>query len=255
MHGILKRNLQNSIVEQLSFFPIIAILGPRQCGKSTLARELGKNIDDFLYLDLESIADLNKLNDVELFFANNKIKTICLDEIQRKPDIFPAIRSIIDRDKRPGKLIILGSASGKLLQQSSESLAGRISYNNLTPFTITEISMLNDFVLSNFWLRGGYPESYLAPTSELSYQWRQNFIKTFFEQDIPQLGIKIPSLTLRHFFQLCAHTTGQIGNFSKMGELLGVTHHSMKRYIELLEQTFVLRLLPPYYKNVKKRLV
>ena len=255
MHGIIKRNLEEKIIDQLTFFPVVAILGPRQSGKSTLAKELAGKINNFLYLDLESISDLNKLNDVELFFSNNKDKTICLDEIQRKPEIFPVIRSIIDKDRRPGKLIVLGSASGDLLKQSFESLAGRIAYNALTPFTITEIESLKEFSLNEFWLRGGFPSSYLAPNSDLSIQWRDNFIKTFFEQDIPQLGIKVPSLTLRHFFQLCAHTTGQVSNMSKLGEILNVTHHAVKRYMELLEHTFIIRLLPPYYKNIKKRIL
>ena len=234
---------------------MVAILGPRQCGKSTLANYLSKKLPNFLYLDLESITDLNKLNNPEFFFLNNKDKTVCLDEIQRRPDLFPVLRSIIDRDRRPGKIIILGSASGALLKQSSESLAGRISYNTLTPFTISEIPFNEGFSIQDFGIRGGFPSSILAKNLNISFKWRNNFIKTFFEQDIPQLGIKIPSIALQRFFILCAHTTGQMANFSKMGEAFGATHHTVKRYIDLLNQTFILRTLYPYFTNIKKRLV
>ncbi len=255
MHDILKRNLEKTILDDLSYFPATAILGPRQCGKSTLALQIKKQQNNFLYLDLENHADLNKLNDIELFFEHNQDKLICIDEIQRKPNLFPQLRSIIDRDRRPGKLLILGSASGDLLKQSSESLAGRISYNILTPFTISELAGRDNFSLNKFWERGGFPASYLAPGNGFSIKWRTNYIRTFFEQDIPQLGISIPSNMLRRFFTLCAHTTGQVINFSKMGEVLGLSHHTIKKYIDLLSQTFIVRILPPYFSNVKKRLV
>lgn len=255
MHGLVKRNLEKTILEDLSYFPATAILGPRQCGKSTLALQIKKHHNNFLYLDLENLSDLNKLNDVELFFEHNREKLICIDEIQRKPDLFPQLRSLIDRDRRPGKLLLLGSASQGLLRQSSESLAGRISYNTLTPFTVSELAGLQGFALNKLWERGGFPASYLAPDNKFSLRWRSNYIRTFFEQDIPQLGIKIPSNMLRRFFTLCAHMTGQVINFSKMGSVLGVSHHTIKKYMDLLSQTFIVRLLPPYYNNLKKRLI
>jgi len=190
-----------------------------------------------------------------LFFESNKNKTICLDEIQRRPDLFSTLRGIIDRERRTGRILILGSASGKLIKQSSESLAGRISFIHLTPFTITEIADIEPFNLNDFWMRGGYPESYLATSEKFSFRWRENFIRTFIERDLPQLGIDISALRLRRFITMCAHNQAQLLNSAKLGESLGVSYHTVRNYIDLLEQTFIIRTLRPYESNLKKRLV
>ena len=255
MQSYINRFLEKEILENLKFFPVVAILGSRQSGKSTLVKKLQKKIANFLYLDLEKLSDLEKLNDPELFFKINKEKTVCLDEIQRRPDLFPFLRSIIDEDRRPGKIILLGSASQDLLKQSSESLAGRISYSELSPFFYTELQNLKNYSIENHWIKGGYPQSFLAPNNDLSILWRNNFIKTFFERDLPELGIKISSQKLQRFFMMCTHSTGQIINNSKLGESLGLSYHAVQNYIDILEQTFLVRKLFPYFENTKKRII
>lgn len=176
---------------------------------------------------------------------------ICLDEIQRKPEFFPVIRSLIDQNKTPGQFLILGSASPSLLRQSSESLAGRIEYLELSPFLITEIS--NSFL--EYWERGGYPDSLLAPNRDLSKRWRENFISTFLEKDIPNFGLSISSENLRRFWKMCAHYHGQCVNFSKIGQSLSLSHTAIRHYTDIMSSTFVIRLLQPFQKNIKKRLI
>ena len=256
MQSYLKRVLTPTITQKLKTVPAVTILGPRQCGKSTLARNIISKTPKALYLDLERPSDLNKLRDPEAFFTINAGKLICLDEIQRTPDLFPVLRSIIDEQKRNGQLIILGSASPDLIKQSSESLAGRIIYLELTPFLLKEISNEKDpTALRKIWLRGGFPRSYLARKDQESFEWRLNFIRTYLERDIPQLGFRIPAKTLERFWKMCAHFHGQLLNNSKIGESLGVSHHSVRSYADLLDQTFMLKVLPPYEINLKKRLI
>jgi uncharacterized protein len=254
MQRLIKRDCEAVILKDLKTFPVVAILGPRQCGKSTLAGMIRNTIKDLVYLDLEKPSDLRKLTDPELFFDANKGKTVCLDEIQRAPELFPVLRSIVDQTKRKGQVLILGSASQNLIEQSSESLAGRISFIELTPFTISEISRLPAYRLTNHWLRGGYPDSFLAPEDAVSYRWRENFLRTFIERDIAQLGIRITSSNLRRLLTMCAHNQGQLLNNSKLGSSLGLSHHTIRDYIDLFEQTFVIRRLMPYASNTKKRL-
>lgn len=255
MQNLLRRNIEPFVRENLNVFPAIVILGPRQCGKSTLAKMLFNDSKDFLYLDLQTMEDQNKLKESRLFFEANKNATICLDEIQLLPELFSVLRSEIDRDRRPGRFILLGSASRDLVQKTSESLAGRIGMIELTPFTIEEVEKHDPFELNRFWLRGGYPDSYLAHSDNGSILWRENFLKTYVERDIPQLGFQIPALQIRRLLTMCAHVQGQLLNLSKLGESLGVTYQTIRRYIDLMEQTFIVRTLPPFEKNVKKRLV
>lgn len=255
MHRLIHRAITSFVWENLQIFPCVAILGPRQCGKSTLVKMLYQSSDNYLYLDLQNFDDFNKLQEPTLFFQANRDKVICIDEIQLAPQLFSILRSVIDSDRQPGRFILLGSASRDLVQKTSESLAGRIGLIELTPFVISELASENEFDLNRFWLRGGYPESYLAETNRGSILWRENFIRTYIERDIPQLGLQIPALQLRRLLTMCAHNQGQLLNSSKLGESLGVTHPTVRRYIDLLEQTFILRSLPPWERNVKKRLV
>ncbi len=259
MQGLIFRDQIPLLKRWLKSFPAVAILGPRQVGKSTLAQEILKTSPNNLFLDLEKPSDQNKLQDPELFFGTQKNKLICLDEIQRLPEIFPTLRSILDEGKKNGQLLILGSASPELLKQSSESLAGRIAYLELPPFTLHEVlqSQKKDpqRILQKLWLRGGFPRSFLAKNTLASFEWREAFVRTFLERDIPQLGIKIPSETLRRFWLICAHLQGQILNSSKLGQSFGASHTTIRHYLDLLQQTYIIRLLPPFENNLKKRLV
>ncbi|MDD2717721.1 MAG: ATP-binding protein [Candidatus Wallbacteria bacterium] len=254
MHGYIDRHLAEKIRTRLANFPAAAILGPRQCGKSTLAHRLAQEFPHTVYLDLERPSDLAKLNDPEAFFSLNRGRFCCLDEIQRKPELFPVLRSMIDASGTNGQFLILGSASRDLIRQSSETLAGRISYAELTPFLLSELQTGTEAV-RGLWLKGGYPRSYLAKDIEISCNWREDFIRTFLEREIPLLGFKYSPSVLERFWKFCGHVHGQLLNLSKLGESLGVCYHTIKNYTELLERTFMLRLLKPYSTNLKKRLV
>ncbi|MDO8834266.1 MAG: ATP-binding protein [Vicinamibacterales bacterium] len=255
MHDLIQRKIGNFVSENLRVFPAVVILGPRQCGKSTLVKMLSKDLQNFMYLDLQNRDDIAKLNEPGLFFQANKEKTICLDEIQLIPDLFSILRSEIDSNRRNGRFLLLGSASRDLIQKSSESLAGRIGIIELTPFLISELKNEKEFNLNHFWLRGAYPDSFLAESDSASQLWRENFLRTYVERDIPQLGFQIPAQQLRRMLMMSAHSHAQLFNASKLGESIGLTHPTVKRYLDLLEQTFILRSLQPYELNVKKRLV
>ena len=177
---------------------------------------------------------------------------VCLDEVQRVPGLFATLRSLIDENRRPGRFFLLGSASRDLIRQSSESLAGRVSFLELAPFGLDEVGAGS---LDQLWLRGGFPPSFLAQTDGMSFEWRVDFVSTFLERDLPQLGFSYPAENMRRFWTMCAHLHGQTFNGSQLGASLGVSHHTARSYAELLTQTFVLRLLRPFEANVKKRLV
>ena len=255
MQDYIQRVLLQQLKKYLTVFPAVAILGPRQCGKSTLVKSLDQHFDGLLYLDMQKESDLNKLSEPEIFFASNTDKIICLDEIQLVPKLFSFLRSAIDSNRINGNFILLGSASQELLQHTSESLAGRIGMLHLSPFLINELNYLERFNLQKFWLRGGFPNSYLADNDENSAIWLENYIRTYIERDIPQLGFQIPALQLRRLLTMCAYNQGQQLNLSKLAESLGLTHPTIRRYIDLLEQTFIVRTIPPFEINIKKRLV
>jgi predicted AAA+ superfamily ATPase len=247
-----QRHLESDLQKYLKIFPIVAILGPRQCGKSTLVKHLISDKSATIYLDLQNLEDLNKLQDARLFFKTNSTKLICLDEIQLVPELFSVLRSVVDEDRKQGKFILLGSASRDLVQKSSESLAGRIGYLSLTPFQWREIPFID---LIMYWNRGGFPDSVLAENDEFSSIWRENFLKTYVERDLPLLGFQIPSLQLRRFLTICAHNQGQTLNLSKLASSMDLTHPTIRKYIDIFEQTFIVRSLPPFEINTKKRLV
>jgi len=255
MHEFIHRDVEDFLLMNLQTFPAIVLLGPRQCGKSTLIKKMSTNFASFLYLDLQNYEDLNKLTDLNIFFKSNKDVTICLDEVQLIPELFSFLRSEIDTDRKNGRFILLGSASEQLIQKSSESLAGRVGLIILTPFTFYELSGIIGFNIQSHWFRGGYPDSYLAGNDNISNLWRLNFIRTYIERDIPQLGIQIPALQLRRLLTMLCHTHGQIINLSKLGESMGTSHTTIRRYVDLLEQTFIIRTLLPLETNIKKRLV
>ncbi len=252
MQRYIKRALGAELRECLVQFPCTAILGPRQCGKTSLAMAVTAQRDS-VYLDLERPADVQKLTEPELFFEEHKHRLICLDEIQQIPELFQVLRSWVDRNKE-ARFLILGSASRDLIRQSSESLAGRIAYLELTPFLNSEVAEQN-ISTKEIWTRGGFPDSLLAPSNMASLRWRDQFVQTFLERDIPLLGFSIPPQTLRRVWSMCAHYHGQVLNASAFASSLGVSHTTVRRYVELLSQTFMLRILPPFEVNIKKRLV
>jgi len=252
MKKYIERQLTEIIINRLQYFPVVAVLGPRQCGKSTLVKKILKNNSSSLYLDLELQSDYNKLSDPEAFFILNGTSLICLDEVQRTPDIFSVIRGIVDKTNIKGQFLVLGSASPLLLRQSSETLAGRIALLDLTPFTISELDPSN---IIRHWQRGGFPDSFLADSDEVSIIWRENFIRTYLERDIPSLGFHITTNVIQRLWTMLAHMSGQIFNSSGLASSLGVSSTTVRTYIEILEQTYMVRILHPYFVNIKKRLI
>lgn len=253
-----KRELAHEITEKLQQNPAVAILGPRQVGKTTLALEIGKDRPS-VYLDLENPEDFQKLRDPVHYLELHSDKLVILDEIQRCPDLFMSLRVVIDAKRREGKgngrFLVLGSASNDLLRQSSESLAGRISYLELSGLSPTEVEGTDHKNLSKLWMRGGFPDSYTASGDQASNEWRKNFIKTYLERDIPALGSRIPATTLMRFWTMLAHSQGELLNASKLASSLGVESVTVSRYLDLMADLLLVRRLEPWYGNVKKRLV
>jgi len=244
---MIERSEERKKLEHLmETFPVVAILGPRQCGKSTLAR----TFDAAHFFDLENPRDLAMLDQPQLALEGLS-GLIVIDEIQRAPDLFPLLRYLVDQhpDQR---YLILGSASRDLLRQSSETLAGRIAYHELGGLGLRDLGMDR---WRELWLRGGMPRSVLAATDETSTLWRQQYIATFLERDIPQLGIQIPAATLRRFWTMICHYHGQILNHSELARSFGISDMTVRRYLEILEGTFMIRLLQPWHVNLGKRLV
>jgi predicted AAA+ superfamily ATPase len=255
-----KRIAQDEIIRLLDEFPAVGVLGARQVGKTTLAQEIAAQINpEPIYLDLESPGDQAKLSEPEDYFELHKGKLIILDEIQRVPEIFKVLRGVIDRRRRKGEksgqFLILGSASLDLLRQSSESLAGRIAYKELTGLTALEINPEGKDGLDRLWLRGGFPDSFLSRSDEASLRWRQNFISTYLEKDVPLFGGRIPAITLRRLWTMLAHSQGGQLNIAKLASNLDVAAPTAKRYIELLEDLLLTRSLRPWSGNIGKRLV
>jgi len=252
MTDFISRIIENQIAESLKHNYVTAILGPRQCGKSTLAKQISKNFPDSVFIDLERSSDLAKLEDAEWFLSSQRGKLICIDEIQRKPNIFPLIRSLTDEWDYTGAFLILGSASRDLIKQSSETLAGRISYHHLTPFLWSEVESVTE--IEKYHAQGGFPRSLLATEPGVSFRWRDSFISTFLERDLLQWAGFSPQ-TMRKLWQMLAHTNGETTNLSMFAKSLGVSDTTVKNYIDLLQETFMVVSLPPYISNLGKRLV
>lgn len=250
---LLQKTLQQTLLRQ----PAVVLLGPRQVGKTTLAHQISEGKKS-IYIDLESPEDLQKLTDPLLYLRRYESYLVILDEIQRVPDLFLSLRGLIDERRRQGNpvghFLLLGSASLDLLKQSSESLAGRIAQLELTPFTMLETSK-NDHDLMNLWLKGGFPNSFLEENNLFSFDWRRDFIKSYLERDIPQLGPRIPSETLRRFWTMLAHVQGTLLNASQLAMSLGVSVQTVTRYIDLLVDLLLVRRLQPFHVNIGKRLV
>ncbi len=252
---MIPRRLASALTDALAETPAVALLGPRQVGKTTLALALAESRPS-VYLDLESDADRAKLAEPELYLAQHADKLVVLDEIHRAPQLFKSLRGLIDKGRRSGRgtgrFLILGSASIELLKQSSESLAGRIRHLELGPLDAGEVGRER---LDALWLRGGFPPSLLASADGASLHWRRDFIRTYLERDIPQLGPRIPAETLRRFWTMLAHQQGALLNAAALARSLAVDGKTVARYLDLLVDLLLVRRLPPWHRNVGKRLV
>lgn len=255
MHG-LDRKLKSKVLQLLAYFPAVALLGPRQCGKTTLAFEIKETWPKpSTYLDLENASDLAKLEDCVGYLKPMEDQLVIMDEVQHRPKLFPEIRGLIDDGKRrglkSGRFLFLGSASYELLQQSGESLAGRIAFLELTPFRIDEIDSAQS---DQLWLRGGFPDSFLAPDPAISSEWRRNFVDTYLTRDLSLHGRAEPLPAMRDLLRMAAHLHSQVLNVSQLVESHDFSRSQISNYLDLFEQTFVIRRLNPYFKNVGKRL-
>jgi predicted AAA+ superfamily ATPase len=263
----IERSLYPKLLESLKTFPVVGLVGPRQVGKTSLARQLvadlaqaGKSNSDetsAMMLDLERPSDLAKLTEPELFLEPLANRLVVLDEVQLRPDLFPVLRALVDAQRTPGRFLILGSAAPALIQHSSETLAGRIEFLELAPLNLTEVALneASPDVAQTLWSRGGFPDSYLARSDAASMRWREAFVRSYLERDIPQLGIRVSAATLRRFWLMLAHYHGQLWNASTLAGSLGVSAPSVRHYLDILESTFMVRVLQPYSANLGKRLV
>ncbi len=259
---MIKRLLQKKIEKALETMPVVALLGPRQVGKTTLALDIVQSINkESAYLDLELDSDLAKLSDPEAYLRRFKNKLLIIDEVQRQPDLFRLLRGLVDIRKRAGEksaqFLLLGSASRELIQHSSETLAGRIRFLELAPFSLMETyhSAFISFDLEKLWLRGGFPDSFLTATDDDSWDWRSDFIASYVEKDIPLMGPQVASTTMRRLWSMLAHNNAQQVNYSKLGESLGFSYKTIKNYIDTLTDFYMIRQIQPWSGNTKKRLV
>lgn len=252
---MIDRRIYGQLVESIQHNPAVGLLGPRQTGKTTLALAIGETRPS-LYLDLESPADRAKLADAGRYLAGHENELVILDEVHRVPELFQILRGLIDQGRRRGKkggqFLLLGSASVDLLKQSGESLAGRISYLELAPFDAVEVGGDR---MDQLWVRGGFPSSFLAANERLSLTWREDFIRTYLERDVPQFGSRIPAETLRRFWTMLAHNQSTLLNAARLAQGLGVDGKAVARYLDLLVDLMLVRRVPAWHRNAGKRLV
>jgi len=257
MQGMLERQITEKLQAAIEHVPAVVLLGARQVGKTTLAKTIAKDIDS-IYLDLEAPEDLLKLSDPTSFLSTHANKLVILDEIQRSPELFPVLRGLIDKNReqgrRAGQFLLLGSASMDLMRQSSESLAGRIGYIEMSGLNLTEIDRTQKN-RQTLWLRGGFPDSYLAADDDVAMDWLENLIRTYLERDIPQMGFRVPAARLRRLWTMLAHLQGETINYSKLASNLEVDAKTVSHYIDILTDLLLVRRLEPWHPNVKKRLV
>lgn len=260
---MIPRDIEKRLAYALKNMPVVAVVGPRQVGKTTLALQIaeGELAKKRSYLDLELDTDLSKLDDAESYLRQFKNQLLIIDEVQRKPDLFRVLRGLVDVRKRAGEkagqFLLLGSASRDLLQQSSETLAGRIRYLELSPFSALEIYQTDPlgFNPHKLWLRGGFPNSYLAETDNESWEWRNDFISTYVERDIPLMGPQVSATRMKRFWAMLAHYHGGQINLSELGKSLEVSHTTIKSYLDILTDFYMVRQIQPWAGNIKKRLV
>ncbi len=255
----IRRLLAGVVAQALRAFPVVALLGPRQVGKTTLAHDLSYDGPAPLYLDLEFDSDRRKLDEAELYLRQQVGRLVVIDEIQRRPNLFPLLRALVDERIRGGEaaghFLVLGSASRDLLRQSSESLAGRIAYLELSPFGFTELAQSDSLDQDRLWLRGGFPDSYLAADDAQSWIWRSNFISTYLERDIPQLGPRLPAEQMRRLWSMLSLNQGGQLNAAKLAGALGVSGRTVRHYLDVLTDLYMVRQLRPWSGNASKRLV
>ena len=253
----IERHAKHTILRSLAEAPAVALLGPRQIGKTTLARDIAADMPDCLYLDLENPNDRARLADPARYLAAHADRLVVLDEVQRMPELFQVLRGEIDarrrEGKRSGQFLLLGSASDALMKQTSESLAGRIIYDELPGLTTLEVDA--GPAQQRLWVRGGFPDAFTARSDKASARWRLNFLRTYLERDIPQFGVRVPAPTLRRLWTMLGHHQGGLLNASELGRSMAVSTPAITRYVDLLVDLMLVRRLPPYFVNVGKRLV
>lgn len=245
-----RKNYLTQVTTALRRSPITALLGPRQCGKTTLAKSVAKKMRG-VYFDLESTADVRRLQNPEMALADAQ-GLVILDEIQLRPELFSVLRVVVDKPKNKCKFLILGSASPSIVKNVSESLAGRVEFVDMSGFALDEVGIEN---WETLWVRGGFPRSFLAKNGKDSFVWREGFIRTFLQRDIPQLGIKIAAPAMRRFWTMLAHYHGQIWNASRIGSSLGINDKTARSYLDILTETYMIRQLQPWHENISKRQV
>lgn len=251
---MIERLLSEKILRDLTWSPIIGLVGSRQAGKTTLVKHLRPKIQrKTLYLDLELQDDYFKLEDAQSYLSGHVDKCVIIDEIQVRPELFALLRALTDQKREPGRFILLGSASPHIVKLNTETLAGRVAYHELPPFSFSEIK--GRFTQEEHWLRGGFPGSLLAPTPLVSRKWLDDFVETFIHRDLARLGFVVPAALLRNLLSMLAHHHGSLLNASALANSLGVTQPTVSKYLELLEASFLIRRLPPYFSNLGKRLI
>jgi len=251
---MIRRHIETQVINDLTYFPAVGILGPRQVGKTTLAKSLQAHLPKpSVYLDLEDATTFSKLTEAGAYLSRYQDQCVIIDEIQLMPHLFGQLRSLIDQHRVPARFILLGSASPTILRDSSESLAGRIAYSELTPLSLLEVgTRVNQ---TTHWLRGGFPDSLLAPTDLLQQRWMQNFVQTYIQRDLRAIGYDIPQNTLLNLLRMLTQINGNILNMSDLSRSLGVSQPTVGRYLDILEGSFLISRLQPYFVNVSKRLV
>ncbi|MEM6397409.1 MAG: ATP-binding protein [Bacteroidota bacterium] len=251
---MIPRSIASEILDSLQFFPVVGIIGPRQVGKTTLVKGLQPQIaKPTVYLDLELGSDYNKLQDAETYLSRFSDHCVIIDEVQLRPDLFALLRALVDQKRVPARFILLGSASPYVVKQVTETLAGRIAYHELSPLSSLEVT--NKAEQEDLWFRGGFPDALLAPRLKDTQRWLNNFIDTFIQRDLSQLGYALPETKMVQIVSMLAHLNGRLLNQSDLGRSLGVTHTTINKYLTILEGSFLIRLLPPFHENLKKRLV
>ena len=251
---VINRNIEQEFSELLKDYPVVSLIGPRQVGKTYFIKTFRKKLESqSLYLDLELPTDLAKLSDPQFFLEQHSEKTIIIDEVQHRPDLFPLLRALVDKDRRPGRFILLGSASRVIIQDTSESLAGRIAFIELKPFSLTELPDISSW--KQLWIQGGFPLSFLARNQDSSMSWRVNFIRSYIERDLPLLGLQVSPVQLERMWSMLSHLHGQMLNISLVAESLGISSHTAKGYVDFMENAFLIQRLYPFSSNLKKRLV